>query len=161
MRKSWKATLVAIALMASGFVPALAGPMEDADAAWKRQDYPTAVQLLRPLAEQGKASAQHFLGKMYEAGQGVPQSYVEAAKWYRLAAEQGHAGAQLYLAELYYAGDGVPRDYVQAYMWFSVSQAGGQGDFASHGRVVVAEKMTAAQIAEAERRAREWKPKTQ
>ena len=29
-----------------------AGPLEDADAAIRRRDYPTAVRLVRPLAEQ-------------------------------------------------------------------------------------------------------------
>jgi TPR repeat protein len=132
--------------------------MEDANAAYSRQDYITAERMLRPLAEQGRAGAQHLLARMYENGQGVPRSNVEAAKWYRLAADRGHAGAQLYLANLYSVGDGVPIDYVQAYMWFSLSEAAGQGEFASHGRRQIADKMTAAQIAEANRRVRAWRP---
>jgi Sel1 repeat len=56
----------------------------------QRQDYVTAERLYRSLAEQGDASAQHFLGKMYESGEGVRRDPVEAAKWFRLAADQGH-----------------------------------------------------------------------
>jgi TPR repeat protein len=150
---------MAVVISLSIAAPALAGPMEDADAAWRQGDYATAERLYRSLAEQGRASAQHALAKMYENGQGVPRNSAEAVKWYRLAADKGHAGAQLYLGGAYAFGEGVPRDYVQAYMWFSLSLAGGQGDFASQGLRQVSEKMTQAQIAEAERRVSQWKPK--
>jgi uncharacterized protein len=153
-----KIVLVAVVLASGACLPAMAGAMEDAEAAWSRQDYAAAERLYRPLAERGRAGAQHALGKMYENGEGVQRDFVEAAKWYRLAAEQGHTGAQFYLGGLYYAGEGVPRDYVQAFMWLSLSEAGGQGDFAAKSRAKVAGKMTPAQIAEAERRVREWKP---
>jgi TPR repeat protein len=146
-------------VLALGFrAPAMAGAMEDAETAWNRQDYVVAERLYRSLAEQGRAGAQHALGKMYENGEGVPRDFVVAARWYRLAAEQGHTGAQFYLGGMYYAGEGVPRDYVQAFVWFSLSEAGGQGDFATKSRAKAAEEMTPAQIAEAERRVREWKP---
>jgi TPR repeat protein len=150
MRNSWITTLIAIVLVVSALLPAMAGPIEDADAAWQRQDYLTAERLFRSLAEQGKASAQHRLGRMYEIGQGVPGNYVEAAKWYRLAAEQGHAGAQLYLADLYYAGEGVPRDYVQAYMWFNLGAANGAKSGVAL-RNALAKQMTLDQLAESDR----------
>ena len=38
----------------------------------------TALRLFRPLADQGLAKAQLFLGVMYANGQGVPQNQVEA-----------------------------------------------------------------------------------
>ena len=47
-----------------------AGPLEDANAAYNRGDYATALRLLRPLADQGDASAQYNLGVMYDNGQG-------------------------------------------------------------------------------------------
>jgi hypothetical protein len=43
-------------------------------------------------------------------------------------------------------------------MWFSLSAAQGDKDGAK-GRDMVARKMTPAQIAEAQKLAREWKPK--
>src|SRR5438876_679133 len=98
MRNTWKAVFVTIILAFSLCAPAMAGPSEDAEAAWMRGDYATAERLYRSLAEQGKASAQHFLAKMYENGQAVSRNSAEAAKWYRRAAEQGHSGAQFYLA---------------------------------------------------------------
>jgi TPR repeat protein len=43
----------------------------------------------RARAEQGYASAQYNLGRMYANGDGVPEDDAEAVRWYRLAAEQG------------------------------------------------------------------------
>ena len=62
--------------------------------AYEAGDYLTALRELRPLAEQGDAVAQNYLGVMYYNGQGVPQNYAEAVRLYRLAAEQGIADAQ-------------------------------------------------------------------
>ncbi len=42
--------------------PVLAGPLEDADAAYRKQDYTTALRLFRPLANRGDAEAQFMLG---------------------------------------------------------------------------------------------------
>lgn len=52
-------------------------------AAYVRGDYAEAVRLIRPLAEQGNASAQYRLGFMYTTGQGVPRDLAEAKKWFR------------------------------------------------------------------------------
>ena len=56
-------------------------------------DWKSAFLLVKPLAEQGDATAQFDLGFMYENGKGVPQDYAEATKWYRKAAAQGNAEA--------------------------------------------------------------------
>jgi TPR repeat protein len=98
----------------------------------------------------------------YENGQGVPQDYAEAARWYRKAAEQGNAIAENSLGLMYYQGQGVPQDYVQAHLWLNLAASRANSDrqkkYADQ-RDLVAGKMTAEQIAEAQRRAREWKPK--
>ena len=100
---------------------------------------------------------------MYDNGQGVPQDYDEAAKWYRKAAEQGYATAQFNLGSAYGKGWGVPHDLVQAHMWLNLAASryrpGTERAKAVKNRDIVAEKMTPAQIAEAQRLAREWKPK--
>jgi uncharacterized protein len=136
-----------------------AGPREDeasAYSAYRRADYATAMRLFRPLADQGRADARCTLGFMYGNGQGVPQNYSEAVKWYRLAADQGRADAQNNLGRMYDNGMGVPQDYVLAHIWFSLSAAQGYKD-ASKNRDAVAERMTPAQIAEAQKGARDWK----
>jgi len=97
------------------------GPLEDARAAYVKQDYATALRLFRPLADQGDADAQNMLGLMYQAGHGVPQDYAQAVKWYRLAADQGHAWAQTSLGTMYDNGQGVPKDYAQAVKWYRLA----------------------------------------
>jgi len=126
--------------------------------AYERGDYDTALKEWRPLADQGDVKAQFNLGAMYQQGQGVPQDYAEAAKWYRLAADQGVAEAQYNLATKYYRGRGIPQDYVLAHMWANLASS--QGDEgAVKKRDALAAVMTPQQIAEAQRLAREWKPK--
>ena len=93
--------------------------------AYKRGDYDTAFKEFKPLAEQGHASAQNYLGSMYNNGDGVPQDYVEAAKWYRKAAEQGYVEAQFNLGLMYGKGDGVPQDDLLAHMWIILAATQG------------------------------------
>ena len=64
---------------------------DDIGAAYERGDYATALEELRPLAEQGDARAQTLIGLMYREGSGVPQNDAEAVKLYRKAAEKGYA----------------------------------------------------------------------
>ena len=88
---------------------------------------------------------------------------MEALRWYRKAAEQGYASAQNNLGLMYRNGEGVPQDYVEAHKWFNLAASRVTGEDANKYRKtrdLVAEKMTTAQIAEAQRLAREWKPKT-
>ena len=59
---------------------------------------------------------------------------------------------------MYDSGLGVPQDNVQAYMWLSLAAMRG-GKKAKKNLNSVAEKMTLAQIAEAQRLAREWMAK--
>ena len=91
--------------LASGVDYRLASPLlataADFDAAltaYDRGDYAAALAELRPLAEQGDATAKNSLGVMYDEGHGVPQDYAEAMTWYRKAAEQGYTSAQYNLA---------------------------------------------------------------
>jgi TPR repeat protein len=95
---------------------------------------------------------------MYARGNGVPQSYAKAMKWYRLSADQGRASAQSAVGWMYFNGWSVPQDYVRAHMWLSLAVAQGDQDAAGN-RDYVVQRMTPAQIAEAEKLAREWEPK--
>ncbi len=80
MKAILQSGFLALAIMGLA-VPANAGPFEDGLAAYRRDDYATALKFWRPLAEQGDAQAQHNLGFMYANGQGVPQDNAEAVKW--------------------------------------------------------------------------------
>ena len=120
MKHLISALLVAM-LMLGLAGPVVAGPLEDGNAAHSRGDYVTALRLLKPLADQGNASAQTNLGFMYDNGQGVPQDYAAAVKWYRMAAEQGAASAQYNLGVMYAKGQGVPQDYAAAVKWYRMA----------------------------------------
>lgn len=123
------------------------------------------LKALKVLAEEGTAAAQHNLGVTYFKGRGVQQDYVEAMIWFRKAAEQNYAEAQFNVGVMYENGRGVPQDYVQAHQWFNLAAARfPASETESRARVVksrdrIASKMTPAQVAEAQRLAREWKPK--
>ena len=122
------------------------------------QDYGEALKWYRKAADQGYALAQYNLGFMYRMGQGVEQDYTLALRWYRMAADQGYAQAQFNLGVMYVKGQGVTQNYVQAYLWFTIAATQGQTDVGKW-RDLLAKKMTPAQISEAQRLAREWKPK--
>ena len=89
----------------------------------------------------------------------VPRDYAEALKWYRLAAAQGHAKAQYNLGAMYGKGQGVPQNYVQALKWLTLAAATfttePEHSQAVQSRDIVAANMTPAQIAEAQKLARE------
>ena len=158
MARAYQTIFAAIMLVMSFSAPVAAGPLDDIDAAIKAHDYATAARLLRPFAEQGNVDAQVKLGALYSEGAGVLQDHVEAAKWVRKAADQGYGAAQYILGILYGAGQGVPEDCVLQHMWLSLAAA--QGDQTADAlRDEVSRLMTPAQIAEAQKLAREWKPK--
>ena len=163
MRRTAAAVILIISLLITGL--AVAGPFEDATKAYNRGDYKTAYSLFKSLAEQGDANAQYKFGILYQKGRGVPQNDAEAVKWYRRAAEQGLPEAQNKLGVSYSVGKVVPQDYVVATMWFNLavhrfpaSEIEKRKE-AEKNRNMIASTMTPDQIAEAQRMAREWKPK--
>ena len=92
-------------------------------------------------------------------GRGIPQDDAEAVQWWRLAADEGLAAAQSNLGFMYANGRGVPQDYVEAHMWYSLAGAQNSGEDRARSveaRDAVAERMTREQLADAQRRAREW-----
>lgn len=121
-----RCVLIAVFLVAACATVSAADSYTDAVSAVHRDDYDLAARLFRPLAEQGHAGAQSFLGVLYANGQGVAQSKEEAALWYGRAAEQGHARAQSNLGVLYARGHGLPKDYRVAIQWYRL--AAEQGD---------------------------------
>jgi TPR repeat protein len=60
---------------------------------------------------------------------------------------------------MYELGNGVPQDYVLAYMWFTLVASHGTRPYAMRGIDRSAQQMSPEQIAEAQKLAREWKPK--
>ena len=118
MRLATVLLAVVVVLVAA---PAWAG-FQAGKEAYYRGDYDTALKEWRPLADQGFASAQNNLAKMYRRGEGVPKDDVLAHMWWSLAAAQGF-------------------------------------ELARKARDRLAAHMTPAQLVDAQRLAREWKPK--
>ena len=73
---------IAIVLLLGLLSPGWAGQIHDAMAAYKKGNYPAALEMFRPLAMGGDQIAQTVLGMMYQLGQGVAENNAEAAKWY-------------------------------------------------------------------------------
>ena len=119
------------------------------------QDYQEALKWLRLSAAQGNPGGQLNLGVAYNNGNGIKQNYQEAMKWYRLSAEQGTSMAQSYLGDMYANGQGVPQDYTQAMMWYLIAKAN-DSTLPDQNLRQLESQTTPAQIAEAQRMAREW-----
>ena len=143
----------------------LEADMRTAAAAYERKDMATAARLWKIWAERGDAEARTLLGAMYWSGEGVPRDHKQAARLYLQAANQGYARAQNDIGFMLGFGEGVPpRDDVEAYKWISLAIAHYTAknqdriDQAKKDLATLAKRMTAAQIAEAERRAKLWKP---
>ena len=124
-----------------------------------QKDDAKAWQWYEKAAVQGHADAQVNLGILYDYGRGIAQDFKKAVYWYRLSANQGNPLAQRRLGLMYERGDGVPQDYIEAYMWYSLGSANG----AKAGAMLqdaLSKRMDSEQIAEAQQRARNWKPKS-
>lgn len=130
-----------------------------------RADAAEAVRWFRAAADGGDAAARFYLGVMFAEGRGVPQDYEQAAIWYQRAADLGDAQGLYNLGLAYAQGEGVSQDVVKAHMLLNVAAArfppaeGARRTAAVSSRDVVAKEMTAEQVAEAQRLAREWQPK--
>ena len=86
------------------------------------------------------------------------EDYKEAYRLILPLAEQGIAEAQYNLGLMYDQGKGVPQDYALAHMWWNICGSGGD-EGCVNNRNFVEKKMSPSQIEEAQRLARNWKPK--
>lgn len=132
------------------------------------EDYTKAANWLLKAALQGIASAQEQLGRLYVRGDGTTQDVTMGLFWFRRAANQGDTSAQTDLALAYELGIGIKQDFIKAHMWYNLAGAADRGyasDNAVAGKARAARdrleiKMTPEQIAEAQKRARDWTPRS-
>ena len=94
-------------------IPAIRRKIEQA---YNNKNYEKARELALTISND--ATAQSWLGLMYEKGYGVAKDYAQAVEWYRKAAQQGDAYAQNKLGIMYQTGYGVAKDYAQAVEWY-------------------------------------------
>jgi uncharacterized protein len=145
------------------------------------QNFGEALKWYRIAADQGSPYAENVVGLAYEHGVSVAQDDAEAFRWYRRAANKiydrpGNTWIhtpQYNFAAMYASGRGTAQDYVRALMWFTLAVAfgdtkspdeagvnllGTSKSTAVEQRDRLLPLMTSAQIAEAEKLAREWRP---
>ena len=123
-----------------------------------------AVNWLGRAAARGEAEAQFEIGRMYYRGDGLPQDHVLAARWVGLSAELGQTQAQALFGYMHEHGEGIAQDFVKAHKWYNLAVSRLPSwneevrEIAREGRDRVASRLADAQLAEAQRLAREWKP---
>ncbi|MDO8421241.1 MAG: hypothetical protein Q7S99_03685 [Parvibaculum sp.] len=80
---------------------------------------------------------------------------IETLENFELAAEGGKCDALYDLGLMYSTGRGVEVDLVTAHKWFNLAAVRGS-EPARYSRAELAREMDAAEVAEAQRQAREW-----
>ena len=85
------ATLALLTILA--FMPGAWADYEAGEAAWEEGRHREAKEEWLSAAEAGDSRAMLALGRLYVAGMGAPQDYVEAHKWFNLAAGFGESEA--------------------------------------------------------------------
>lgn len=86
--------------------------------AYEQNNFQVAAEVFEPLAAQGDAIAQFYLGRMHVQGMGsFRPDYKEAFSFTLKSAEQELAEAQDLLGFMYFYGLGVAPDYSQAAAW--------------------------------------------
>ena len=102
-----------------------AGQLEKGAAAMEDGNYKLAYQILYPLAEEGNAAAQDYVGTMLCEGLGVGMDEYLAVSWYEKSAAQGYAKAQYSLGFMYVNGRGVEKNRLKGISL--ISQAAQEG----------------------------------
>jgi uncharacterized protein len=150
-----------LAAILAGVLIAVAGcatdPYHKGFKAYRNGEYGTARQELTPLAEQGDDEAQLHLGLLYRDGLGVMPDHREAEKWLRRSAEQENMNARIALGSLYADRQGLIQNDVLALLWFNFAASQGNQE-ALLLRENLLRRMTPAQIMEAQRLGREYRP---
>lgn len=121
----------------AGAIAGAADFLEQGIHAFRRGDQGRAVELWRPLAEEGRAEAQLFLGYAYAEGKGVAPDPRRSFDWYLKAARQGLPEAQYEVGLRYEVGEGVAVDAAEAEFWYQRATSTGfcPGEFSSSGRL--------------------------
>lgn len=109
--------LVFIAAFCLASAGAQANLQEGVDA-FQAGNHRAALGQFTPLAENGNAVAQFYLGKIYMQGLGAKPDYNKALLWTRKAAQQRNSDAEHFLGFMHYYGMGVAQSYKEAMSWY-------------------------------------------
>lgn len=131
--------------------------------AYSNGEFTNSVPVFARLAELGHPVAEWLLGNVYYFGQGVPLDFRTSLGWFEKAATQGCFAAYAPTAQMYEKGDGTPIDLGKAYMWYNIAVAqlpqGKERREMIERREKVAALLTPAQLAAAQKRSLQFKPK--
>lgn len=86
--------------------------------AFQAGNHRAALGKFAPLAENGNAVAQFYMGKIYMQGIGSRPDYNKALLWARKAAQQRNSDAEHFIGFMHYYGMGVSQSYKEAMSWY-------------------------------------------
>ncbi len=99
----------------------------------RRQANAEAAKWYRMAAEQGVTDAEYYIGRLYDAGEGLARSDKEALKWYGRAVAKGHPQAQYQLGLLFARPfDGYKADAAKSLKWIMLAAQQGHTLAAYH-----------------------------
>lgn len=96
---------------------AMADPIDDAVAADRIGDFGAALDIIRPLVDQGDPTAQAILGEMYVNGHAGRVDFHEAERLMFQSVQKGDREGRAFLALMYKNGWGVQKDDLAAAYW--------------------------------------------
>ena len=80
--------------------------------------YKQALRWFQKAADRGNATAQFYIGMMYENGSGVSRNYDEAMRSYLKAVDQDYVTAFIYIGSMYIRGEGRKQDIPEGLQWY-------------------------------------------
>ncbi|MBT6095055.1 MAG: sel1 repeat family protein [Rhodospirillaceae bacterium] len=113
--------------------------------------------MLRRAESGGSSRDMYAIASRYLKGLGVKRDTANGIAWMRKAAEFGHAQAQYIMGTVYSAGHGVQKDPAEAYKWLTLSANRGFPK-AKKARRKLKPNLTPAQLTEANKRLKTWRP---
>jgi TPR repeat protein len=115
-------------ILTLGFMGPSYADFQDGEDAYNNQQYKIAFKEFKPLAEQGNAAAQLYLGYFYIEGLSVSPNVDKAFYWFEKAANQGHPVGQWALGLFYAEGESVSQNDIKALEWLKKSSIQGYSE---------------------------------
>lgn len=142
----------------------LAGEFFKASEEFNKGNYKESIPTLKRASAAGIFMATDYLGRAWEEGKAYPQNYEMAFKYYKCAAENGFYPGMYKTSYFYSEGLGVQQNYQESYFWLILAipnyEKSKQKSFLDL-RDLIAKRLNASQVQEAQSRAKSWKPKNQ
>lgn len=124
--------LIVTILVIFRVAPAFAEDIKFATLAYEKGHYELAYPEFKRLAVTDP-SAQYYLGRMFERGEGVNANSQRAVRWYLKSADAGNVEAEAALGNLFTHGGGeqFPKNYKEAAQWYTKAAEKGHAEAAA------------------------------